>query len=103
MPLNRDWLSPELRGQLFGPKPVYRCRCCGESYRKGEFKCCAPPGKMASHVWLAMACPKVEQGGCGKCFEHCTCESKQDRAALHRPLAVMARQFIEDLRQMVKA
>lgn len=96
-----DFMAPDVKARRTEAKPIYRCRCCGTEYRRGSFRCCAPPAGMPSHAWLSIACPDPKQGGCGKCYRHCQCEGKDERLGLNRPLAEMARQFSEDLRKFV--
>ncbi len=88
-----DFLSPEVKAKRAAGKRTLRCRCCGDAYVVGHFKCCAPPNGMASHVWLDKACRKVEDGGCGKCYRHCTCPDKDKRE--WKPLAPLAEAFLE--------
>lgn len=62
-------------GQTVYSSPTkVRCVCCGESYTRGHFRCCAPPNGSASEVWLSKFCPVPDRGGCGKCPRHCLCE-----------------------------
>ena len=88
-------LSPlEMRKREGAGKVTYRCRCCGDAYVRGQFKCCAPQSGMASHRWLELACKKLEDGGCGKCFRHCTCPDKNLRLG-KGPLADEARRMYQ--------
>ena len=88
-----DFLSPEIRAKRAAGKRTLRCQCCGDAYVVGHFKCCAPQAGMASHKWLAIACRKIEDGGCGKCFRHCTCHDKEKRNGV-RPLENLAEIFL---------
>ncbi len=51
-----------------------RCYCCGGSYERGHFRCCAPPNNMASHVWMTQWCRVEISPGkfCNKC-PRCGC------------------------------
>lgn len=53
------------------------CYCCGHSYERGHFKCCAPPTGMASHKWLEQFCRVQLAPGkyCNKC-PRCGCEHR---------------------------
>lgn len=57
---------------------------------------------MAAHRWMALSCKKVEHGGCGKCFRHCTCPDKHERVPLG-PLAGDVRLFLDNLERTVSA
>jgi hypothetical protein len=76
-----------------GQRRELRCMCCKTRYRRGEFRCCAPPNGMASRNWLAMGCPDPPKG-CGKCAKHCVCPNREQRLG---PLAELARSFMEKL------
>jgi len=58
---------------------MLRCCCCRELYRRGHFRCCAPPNGMSAGKWLELACPMPSTGGCGKCWRHCQCADKRKR------------------------
>ena len=73
------FVAPEILEKRAAGEVTYRCRCCGDAYVRGSFRCCAPPTGMRSEKWLALACRKVDAGGCGKCFRHCTCADKAAR------------------------
>ncbi len=69
------------------------CYCCGESYERGRYRCCAPPNGLASHVWLGQYCRE-----CAKCPKHCLCATKQPRQTpLRPPLAELAEQVARKL------
>lgn len=76
-------------------QPTLRCMCCKTRYIRGSFRCCAPPGGMASHNWLAMSCPMPANGGCGKCAKHCECPNKVARLG-KGPLASLGAQFLKE-------
>jgi hypothetical protein len=57
---------------------VFTCFCCGEKYRRGEWRCCAPIGGMNPQAWMAKAhraCPTslVQGPGDTRCAKHCRC------------------------------
>lgn len=89
-------LGVKLDDPALGQPRTLRCMCCKVLYRRGEFRCCAPPKGMASHVWLGLTCPMPDQGGCGKCARHCQCPSKADRVGTG-PLAILAADVLQDL------
>ncbi len=55
---------------------VLHCYCCGNSYERGHFICCAPPPNVPSHVWLEQFCHVCGTETRGKCPKHCTCPKK---------------------------
>lgn len=71
-----------------------RCCCCKTVYTRGQFSCCAPPGGMSSHHWLALSCP-MPPHGCGQCAKHCQCPNKAERLG-KGPLASLAESFIAE-------
>lgn len=77
-----------------GQRQTLYCYCCHETYRRGEFRCCAPPKNMASDRWLALTCPPVSEGGCGKCAKHCQCPSRAARLG-EGPLKELAKRFMD--------
>jgi hypothetical protein len=83
-----------LRG--LGQRRDLRCMCCGTAYRRGEFRCCAPPNGMRSEVWLEGYCPTPKQGGCGKCPHHCLCPNKGERLG-RGPLKHLCDEFMGSL------
>lgn len=82
-----DWTrfaAPEIlaRRQLPTTPATFRCYCCGASYERGKFECCAPPKGMAAHKWREL----TDHAGCGRCWRHCVCANKQDRVPKGRVL-----------------
>lgn len=78
--------------KALGDRPVMRCMCCGTTYKRGQFTCCAPPKGMASHTWLSLSC--WDETGCGKCARHCQCPNKAERLG-KGPLAGLCKEFLE--------
>lgn len=76
--------------------PKLRCCCCKEFYRRGSFKCCAPPNGMGAGKWLQLACP-MPPNGCGRCFRHCECEDRTERLGAG-PLKELAEKAATELR-----
>lgn len=72
---------------------TFHCFCCGGTYQRGLFTCCAPPKNMNSSKWREMRCPHKS---CGKCVRHCQCPDKQQRLG-EGPLAYLCRNFVENL------
>lgn len=86
------WDITALRAQLPPKRASLRCCCCGEFYSRGSFRCCAAPAGMNAGRWLELACPMPSEGGCGKCWRHCACQNKSERAP-KGPLADLAAEF----------
>lgn len=68
------------------------CYCCGESYERGHFRCCAAPRNIASHRWLGQYCAV-----CAHCPKHCACAAITPRSPDVRPLAELAHQAAASL------
>lgn len=59
-----------IREDLEGKPPqLLHCYCCGETYPRGRFRCCAAPNGMPSHEWAEQSCT-----GCKRCRRHCGCQ-----------------------------
>ena len=56
------------------PKPIFTCYCCGTTYERGRFRCCAPKDGMKAYYWQALWCAT-----CNKCPNHCLCETRVQR------------------------
>lgn len=57
-----------------------KCYCCGETYTRRAWRCCASPLGTPSHVWLVRwhgTKPNLKDGECGKCPKHCQCEGRK--------------------------
>jgi len=91
-------VAPDVLAAKCQPRQTLHCQCCGASYERGSFRCCAPPSGMASHVWLARACKPVKQGGCGKCYAHCTCPDKASRVQRDQPIDRLAASLLDRLK-----
>jgi hypothetical protein len=78
----RDKLAAD--NPKWGNRPTLTCACCGERYRRGEWKCCAPQGGMASAIWFRQwhhDCPTADAAegpGKRKCPKHCRCPRQPD-------------------------
>lgn len=94
----------------WGDRPTFRCFCCGDRYRRGEWKCCAPPNGQNPQAWMStwhLDCPtadSAEGAGKRKCPRHCRCEKLDARGNLPIPRAAgitpaNVRALVEDLRQ----
>ena len=74
------------------------CYCCGESYERGHFRCCAPPTGTPSHVWMGQHCkvckPTPERT---RCPRHCTCAARSPTTPPVKPLAPLMHDFLERL------
>lgn len=92
MPDKGDWyhlVDDRVILRRLAPKATLRCQCCGETYERGSFKCCAPPVGIPSNVWLGRCCNK-DAGGCGKCPKHCECVVPVPYQRQKGPLADLA-------------
>lgn len=87
----RDKLAAD--NPAWGNRRTFRCFCCGAAYRRGEWKCCAPPNGQNAQEWLKswhLDCPSAdaaEGSGKRKCPRHCRCERLDARGNLPIPRA----------------
>lgn len=92
----------------WGDRPTLTCTCCGERYRRKEWKCCAPQGGMASVNWFELwheDCPTADAAegtGKRKCPRHCRCERVTPSGNLPLPRANLTPADVKDLVEELK-
>jgi len=72
----KQFVSETIRERETKPTVTLTCYCCGTTYLRGHFRCCAPPKNMPSHAWLARFCKNCTEDPHGvrsHCPRHCTC------------------------------
>jgi hypothetical protein len=87
-----EYTSPAIVARKGKPPTMLHCYCCREVYERGHFTSCTPPSGMKSRDWLEL----TDRQGCGKCWRHCQCENKLDRAP-KGPLAELASRIGKEL------